>query len=108
MGVMPFHEQAMAHWNDEVERSRIELLASLDELRYRADKFLTVSAMATTLLTALSHPSRSEAATPANSRVPDNGTRPETSGSVIETPVRLSRNGHAPYPDADRDGVVTL
>jgi hypothetical protein len=48
----PFHESALARYDEAQEASR-KLLASLDELRQKADNFLAVAASTTTMLAAL-------------------------------------------------------
>jgi hypothetical protein len=48
----PFHESALARY-DEAQEAREKLLASLDELRQKADNFLAVAASTTTMLAAL-------------------------------------------------------
>ena len=48
----PFHESALARY-DEAQEASQKLLASLDELRQKADNFLTVAASTSTMLAAL-------------------------------------------------------
>jgi hypothetical protein len=50
---MPVDARAMAQWYEQVQAARLELLASLDELRSRADNFLAVAALASTMFAAL-------------------------------------------------------
>jgi hypothetical protein len=114
MAVVPFHEQAMAHWFDEVEQAHRELLASLETLRDKADGFLTVSALATTLFAVLG-PRREANGSDLNATeaaMSGNGTADETpstgreSSATAGVPVGPAPNGTAPYPDTDRRGIL--
>jgi hypothetical protein len=130
MAVVPFPEQAMAHWNDEVVRANQELLASLDELRNRTDKFIAVSALATTLFAILTPGGRSNgseespqvvavSAEEMPPRTPSDALESNTlEGNALEgnalvgtmegNGVRLgpTRGETAPYPDTDEFRVV--
>jgi len=117
MAVVPFHEQAMAHWNDEVERANSELMASLEDLRHKADRFITVSALATTMFAIFTpggHPNGSDRG-PRVVPVSDDVLAPATpsptsEGAKVSNVVSLGPTGDssAPYPDSDQRGIVRL
>jgi hypothetical protein len=106
---VPFHETALARY-DEAQEASERLLASLDELRRRADNFLTVAASTTTMLATLArtdryvvpsgdHKSSSEPRPPAPDSPTAGQTRPHGSGAVVP-PCPTVRRAKAPYPDA--------
>jgi hypothetical protein len=113
MAVVPFHEQAMAHWSGEVDQARQGLLASLEEVRSRTDQFITVSALATTLFAVLTN-----GASPNGSNVngsldpvPDTGSPSETPSRTPpalrgDVSVRAKGRCRTPYPDAEGEGIV--
>jgi len=114
MAVVPFPERAMAHWNDEVERAHTDLLTALDVARNKADEFITVSALATTLFAVLAHhiPSDRSEMHPVGA-VLDNDIPPEVQPGTVQNIVsdlslRPSSKALRPYPDADPDGIVVI
>ncbi|MGH9017835.1 MAG: hypothetical protein ACRDY1_08835 [Acidimicrobiales bacterium] len=92
MAAVPFRDQAVAHWSDEVERTRQEFLTTLAELRHKADSFLTVSALATTLFAVLGP------AAGAHGNGTGNGSGP----------TGATTNGNGAYPDAGTAGRARL
>jgi hypothetical protein len=65
----PFHESALARYDEAQEASR-RLLASLDELRQKADNFLAVAASTTTMLAALASARPLQPPSPADADPP--------------------------------------
>jgi hypothetical protein len=121
MAVVPFHDQAVAHWHTEVERARQDLLASLDDLRKKADGFLKVSALATTFFAVLdadgpadgSDPNPFSAPESGNGNRSGNGSQPPRltrllDGNLDTGPHGPTENGRARYPDNDEPGAVPL
>lgn len=106
----------MAHWYDQVERARQDLVASLDDLRSKADGFLTVSALATTLFAVLTPECRTNGSNPNPfvSPASDKGSPPETQSPLMESktadliPLASVRSSSGTYPDADNPGIVRL
>ncbi|HXQ75375.1 MAG TPA: hypothetical protein VN791_02680 [Acidimicrobiales bacterium] len=109
---MPLHESALARY-DEAQEARERLLASLEELRRRADNFLTVAASTTTMLATLARAdpylgpspddvSATATAAPVSDPTPPGRTPPTATGTVDRTcPATAPRPG-APYPDGAR------
>jgi hypothetical protein len=112
MAVVPFHEPVVAHWYDEVERARQELAASLDDLRAKADGYLTVSALATTLFAVLTPDRHSNGSVRhAIDPLPETATGREPRPSppdiqgVSLIALGPTGNGSGSYPDEQRDVV---
>jgi hypothetical protein len=113
MAVVPFHERAVAHWYDEVGRARHELLASLDDLRDRADSYLTVSALATTLFAVLAPDHRANGSIPRAvvDHPPETPPPGEPCAAALDTKavplvaLAPAGNGSGSYPDEQRSGA---
>jgi hypothetical protein len=111
MAVVPFRETAVAHWNDEVERARHEVLASLDDLRAKTDSYLTVSALATTLFAVLAPGPRTNGSVPEPVIDPRSETTPRReprplarhANAVSHIALRSPGNGVGSYPDERPD-----
>ncbi|HEY7948324.1 MAG TPA: hypothetical protein VID75_11670 [Acidimicrobiales bacterium] len=111
----------MAHWNGEVERANTELLASLEDLRRKADQFIAVSALATTMFaifTPGSGPNGSDrgpngsdgdhGVAALSEEAPPATESPTPEGAIVSNlvPRHPTADDSAPYPDAEQLGIV--
>jgi hypothetical protein len=92
MAVVPFRDSAVAHWYDEVEQARQDFLTGLDDLRAKADSYLTVSALATTLFAVLA-PDRT------------NGSAPHP---VVDAPPETPTGGDPRLPPRDTKATARI
>lgn len=110
MAVVPFRDPAVAHWYDEVERARQEFLAGLDDLRDKADSYLTVSALATTLFAVLAPNGRTNGSVPhpvidprpETVTGPDPRLPPRETAATARIALGPTGNGSVSYPDEQR------
>jgi len=106
MAEIPFHEGAEARYG-EAHDARERLLASLEELRRRADTFLAVAESTATVFAVLARPTSA----PGLSVDSDS---PAVTGSAAGGPshhrVSPPAKGHGtwPYPDDTRRGVIEV
>jgi hypothetical protein len=91
----PFHESALARYDEAQEASR-KLLASLDELRQKADNFLAVAASTTTMLAALASSGPLRPPSPL-------GTDPTVPGSPVVDQPSVEQT---PEPEPARSEAV--
>jgi hypothetical protein len=111
---VPFHECALARY-EEASDARESLLASLEELRSRADRFVAVVESTATVFAVLAKsPPRSQGGSQRFRRLSEM-TGPDAEGRSLSERPAVNRsalpgqgNGAAPYPDAVRPGTVHL
>jgi hypothetical protein len=96
MADIPFHECAVTRY-DEGQDARERLLASLDELRSRADTFLAVAESTATVFAVLARSTTAPGPPVDPVAGPRHRPAPSTPGS-----------GPAPYPDDARRGVIQV
>jgi hypothetical protein len=114
MAEIPFHEGAEARYG-EAHDARERLLASLEELRRRADTFLAVAESTATVFAVLARPTSAPGlSVDSHRRPPDYPDSPAVTGSAAGGPshhrVSPPAKGHGtwPYPDDTRRGVIEV